>query len=214
LWIPATNKLMIIDTPTNVTDSLSTLKVAGVDTVIRYFNPLAPLSEKCIKKQEAMAIGAAGIKLGIVCEGFGQPTSRDPLGGISAAAGARDGQWCRNYMATIGAPQNAGLYFACDWDASAAQTANLIVPYFQAIHPFFTDGFYRVGVYGSGFVCLSLRNKSLVSLYWLSGSTGWNGYQMWKPSASLIQDKEDTELAGIPCDTDIAQGDFGAFAPV
>jgi hypothetical protein len=207
---------MIIDTPVNVTAHLGALKAAApIDGIIRYLNPLYAGGEKCIKAAEAKAIADAGLKLGLVCEGYGAPTYHDPLGGISAAAGARDGKWCRDYAASVGAPRNAAIYFAIDFDPSLTQLVNLVRPYFQAIHPFFTDGYYRVGIYGSGNACSNITTQyAMADLSWLSGSKGWGGYIMFKDNAALLQDREDTTIAGVSCDTDIAQvADCGLFTP-
>ncbi len=207
---------MIVDTPDNVVSVLPALKGGSVTDIVRYLNPLGPSAEKTIKPAEVRAIGAAGIKLALVCEGYGQPTHHDPLGGITAAAGTRDGKWCRDYAElTLKAPAGAAIYFALDWDTTTSNLLNLVQPYFQAIHPFFADGKYRVGVYGSGNACSYVTDTlQLAALAWLSGSTGWAGYASFKPRASLLQVRMDTKLFGIDCDTDIAQvADYGAFLP-
>lgn len=203
---------MIIDASMDVTASLPALKAAGVDTVIRYLNPLDPGGEKNVKPDEARALAAAGVALALVCEVFGQPTHRDPLGGVCAAAGARDGKWCRDYMASLGPVPGAAVFFAMDWDASSSQIAHLVTPHFQAVHPFFADGTYRIGVYGSGNVCAAMLAASLADVDWLAQSKGWGGYAAREAESILLQGAA-TTVAGVPCDTDEARGDFGAFLP-
>src|SRR5579863_8465785 len=114
----------IIDTNHDVTPHLPALKAAGVKSVIRYLSPINPKGEKCIKPAEAKAIAAAGLRLALVCEGWGDFAH----GGISAGAGQRDGEWCAQYAPTVGASAAACIYFAVDTDASPAQINKLVLP--------------------------------------------------------------------------------------
>jgi len=93
----------IIDTNHDTTRHLSALKAAGIKTVIRYLSPINPHGEKCVKPAEAHAIAAAGLRLALVCEGWGDFAH----GAISGGAGERDGEWCAKYAASVGAPAGA-----------------------------------------------------------------------------------------------------------
>lgn len=201
----------IIDTNVVSTAHLPALKAAGIETVIRYLSPINPSGEKCIKPAEAHAIAAAGLRLGLVNEGWGDFAH----GGISAGAGERDGQWCAGYVEAIGASKGACVYFAIDVDAGAAQIAKLVVPYFQSIRRSFPgQGEYRVGVYGSGAVCAAVMAASLADLAWLSCSTGWSGSQVYLASKKwALRQHLPATIAGIDCDPDDANGDFGDFVP-
>src|SRR5579883_2303789 len=166
----------IIDTNADTTAHLRELQAAGVCTIIRYLNPLNPGGTKCVKPAEAHAIAAAGLRLALVCEGWGDFAH----GGISASAGARDGAWCARYAPTIGVPfarelqsggaganENAAcIYFAVDVDANAAQIRKLVLPYFEAIDVAFKQlaPKLRIGVYGSGAVCKAVIAAKLADL--------------------------------------------------
>jgi Rv2525c-like, glycoside hydrolase-like domain len=49
---------------------------------------------------------------------------------FSSAMGAADGKYAAK---TIGQPAGSAIYFAVDYDASAADIRNRIIPYFRAI---------------------------------------------------------------------------------
>lgn len=202
----------IIDTNIETTAHLAALKAAGVATIIRYLDPIGPSNPKCIKPAEAHAIAAAGLRLGLVNEGWGDFAH----GGISAGAGERDGDWCAQYMASMGAPNGACIYFAVDVDASAAQIRKLVIPYFSAIDAALKAraAKYRVGVYGSGDVCAAVMAARLADLSWLSCSTGWSGSRAYLAANKwALRQHVPATIAGIDCDPDDANGDFGDFAP-
>ncbi len=202
----------IIDTNMETTVHLALLKAAGVATIIRYLDPIGPSNPKCIKPAEARAIAAAGLRLALVCEGWGDFAH----GGISAGAGERDGVWCAQYAASVGAPKNACVYFAVDADASTAQIRKLVLPYFSAIGAAFQAraARYRAGVYGSGTVCAAVAAAKLADLSWLSCSTGWSGSKAYLAANKwALRQHTPTRIAGIDCDPDDANGNFGDFAP-
>ena len=202
---------MIIDTNHDTTPHLPALKAAGVTTIIRYLSPINPGGEKCIKPAEAHAIAAAGLRLALVCEGWGDFAH----GAISAGAGERDGEWCSSYLASIGAAKAACVYFAVDVDAAPAQIKKLVLPYFQSIRLSFpAGGNYRVGVYGSGATCAAVTAAPLADLSWLSCSLGWSGSRAYLATNKwVLRQHPPATIAGIDCDPDDSSGDFGDFVP-
>ena len=203
---------MIIDTNVDTTSHLPALKTAGIKTIIRYLSPINPSGEKCIKPAEAQAIAAAGLRLSLVCEGWGDFAH----GAISAGAGERDGEWCARYAASVGAPDSAAMYFAVDTDANAAQIKKLVLPYFTSIDAAFKSlaPNLRCGVYGSGAVCESVMAAQLADLPWLSCSLGWSSSRAYLASNKwVLRQHVPAIIAGIDCDPDDASGDFGDFVP-
>ena len=208
---------MIIDTNQITTNQIVHLQADKVATVIRYISPINPAGAKTVKEPEARALAAAGIKLGLVCEGWGDFAH----GGISAGAGERDGEFCFNYVPTIGAP-NAGacVFFAVDTDAGPSQINKLVLPYFASIKQSFSlaDAVrsLQVGVYGSGDVCAAVIGAGLADLAWLSCSLGWSGsraYLASKPKELVLMQHVPTRIANMDCDPDDSLGDFGDFIP-
>jgi hypothetical protein len=203
---------LILDTNVDTTRHLAALKAAGVTTIIRYLSPINPSGEKCIKPAEAQAIAAAGLRLALVCEGWGDFAH----GAISAGAGERDGEWCARYAATVGAPDNAAVYFAVDVDAGAVQIKKLVLPYFASVDAAFKTlaPNLRSGAYGSGAVCEAVMGAQLADLAWLSCSLGWSGSRAYLASNKwVLRQHLPATIAGIDCDPDDANGDFCDFAP-
>jgi hypothetical protein len=204
----------IIDTNHDVTDRREALGNLGIKTVIRYLSAINPGGEKSIKPPEARAIAAAGIRLGLVCEGWGDFAH----GGISAVAGQRDAAFCVRQAPAVGAPPDACIYFAVDVDADAGQIGALVIPYFRSIADVMSAGGYqyRIGVYGSGDVCDAVAKAGLADLTWLSCSLGWSGSRAYRdrdPAPWALLQHVPQTIAGIDTDPDEANGDCGDFVP-
>jgi hypothetical protein len=200
---------LIIDTAVDITAALPALKASGVQTVIGYMSSINPTGPKCLNPLRVKAIAARGIRVGLVHEGWGGVDGK----GITAEDGVRDGAYCRAKAPLLGAPKGACVYFACDTDFSSAEITNLVLPYFRSIKAQFGDGFYRVGVYGSGKVCSTVMDYGLADLSWLAESKGWTSYSAWLAKASDVQGPQ-TKLDGVEIDSDTAHGDIGDFVPV
>ncbi len=203
---------MIIDTNHDTTHHVAALKAAGVKTIIRYLSPIAPGGEKCIKPAEARAIAGAGLRLGLVSEGWGDFAH----GGISAGAGDRDGAFAAHVAPTLDAPDGACVYFAVDVDASLYQIRKLVVPYFRSVAAAFKEHApkLRVGVYGSGAVCEAVIGAKLADLAWLSCSMGWTGSREFLASNKwALRQHLPQPVASIDADPDDPNGDIGDFEP-
>jgi len=200
--------MLIIDVALDVTARLPAIKAAGIKTVFGYLSSINPNGPKCWTVDRVKAAAAAGLRVGLVHEGWGGANGK----GISAIDGTRDGAFCRKEAAILGAPEDACIYFACDQDFSAAQITNLVIPYFKAVRAAFSDEYFRVGVYGSGAVCGRVISAGLADLSWEAQSKGWTNYSAWLAKASMVQGPEG-KVAGVDADTDIAQGDIGDFVP-
>ena len=199
---------IIFDAAVDFTAELPAIVKAGMKAGFGYLSSINPNGEKCLTVARVKAMAAAGLRVGLVHEGYGGVNGR----GISAADGARDGKFCHTKAAELGAPKNAAVYFACDQDFTAAQIRALVIPYFQSIRAAFADKFYRVGVYGSGAVCAAVMAAGLADLSWEAQSKGWTNFSAWQAKAAMVQGAE-THLAGVDIDTDVAQGDIGDFVP-
>lgn len=203
----------VIDTNHDTTRKLAQLKAGGIMTIIRYINPLGTSGEKTVKPAEAKAIAEAGLRLGLVCEGWGGTQGR----GVDRASGDRDGERCRDYAKTIGAPAGACVYFAVDVDMTNAQITTLARPYFEEIKKDFEGSGFRVGVYGPGAVCDAMQKANLAELTWLSNAMGWNGSRAYRDSGrwNLLQHLPMT-VAGLdtdPDDINPQRSDIGDFVP-
>lgn len=206
---------MLIDTNRRTTERLSCLRAHGVTGVMRYYARSTRQPEKRLTRDEAAAMVAAGLVIGVVSQSSGdRPSSFDRSEGIEDGAHAR----CYG-AAVIGQPAGSAIYFAVDYDADEADVADRIAPYFEGIRDSFTRTArlpdYRVGVYGSGFVCASILDRGLAQLAWLSLHAGHRGHAAFKASDrwTLFQNPSST-LCGIGVDVDIVGPgvvDFGGF---
>ena len=174
------------DASQDLTQFAAGLVSAGYSFVGRYYNINNP--SKNLTLAEAKALSAAGIAIIAVWEN-GYPTEASYF---SHDVGVYDGTSAYYYAhKTIGQPSGNPIYFAVDYDASTADLASGIIPYFQGI----ADGFnaissnspvYPVGIYGSGLVCQALLGQNLATYAWLAQSSGWQdsssftGCRIWK----------------------------------
>lgn len=203
--------IQIIDTPQPVQRFLP--RLGDVHTIIRYVTSRNTRGDKHIKLPEVKAIAAAGKKLALVHETWGD-FKHAGHGGISAADGRIDGVYCRGVLPKLGAPNGAAVYFAVDQDATVAQIGDYVLPYFKAVKDAFADGYYRVGVYGPGAVCAAVIDAGFADLGWLSNAKGWKGYAAFKPRAALVQLLPTHIAGGLDVDPNIAQvEDWGQFIP-
>jgi len=198
----------VIDCNVDPTPHLELLKAAGVTGIFQYLNPLGVNAKACTPER-ARAIAASGLRLGLVSEGWGDFAH----GGISAAAGERDGEHALAQAPLLGAPDGAAVYFAVDCDASARETSKLVLPYFAAIKKVLA-GKFRVGVYGSGLVCSTVLDARLADLAWLSASRGWQGSREFLASGKwALAQQLPKRIATFEFDPDDARGDCGDFVP-
>ena len=194
-----------LDTNHPATSKLAALKAMGIDTVIRYIMPNIA-NEKVVKPAEARAFAAAGMKLGIVYEINGTPSG--------ANQGVADGEFALSYMPTIGAPDEALIWYSVDYDPSPAQMQGVIAAFtaFKAA----LNGKYTVGCYGSGYCCDVLFNGGYIAARWITCSMGFRGSResIAAGRCELIQKLPQT-IAGLDTDPDVvpANGTAGGFIP-
>lgn len=202
----------VIDASVNISKALDCLKQSGVGTAIRYYN--RNMTGKVVRAPEFNAILAAGMSLCIVHQRGG----RDPAE-YGAQNGTLDAQYCRNYGKQLGQPGGSAVYFAVDFDISAADLKKFVMPYFQAVKNEMAKAgglpSYRIGVYGSGMTCQTLLDAGLVQLTWLSQSRKFTGTPEFRQSNrwNLLQLMPE-DMCGINVDPDIVNPtlpDFGQF---
>lgn len=201
---------VIIDVAEKLTSAqLKALLTDGVETIEGYMSSINPSGGKCLTPAIVQEYSEAGFTILLVHEGWGGVGGR----GISAADGERDGTYCRNTAPSLGATEGACIYFAVDNDESPLQEQELVIPYFEAIkQTAMGDGQYRIGVYGSGLTCATVKNAGLCDLTQLAGSKGWTNFSVWVAKASMVQ-TVDANVAGVPDDSDVANGDIGDYEP-
>lgn len=202
----------IIDTNNVTTSKLAQLKQMGVETIIRYITTNT-VGEKCVKPEEARAMAIADIKLGLVFEVWGG-SDNFRHNDINADTGRSHGQFAASWAPRVGAPSGTIIWFAIDNDASPAQIARLVLPYFRSVREAM-GGAFRVGIYGPGDACRAVVEDGAADAAWLSNAMGWSGSRAYRDSRkwTLLQHLE-TNLLGLSIDPNEANGDdYGQFVP-
>lgn len=187
---------------------------AGKSFAVRYYsNPDNPdQAWKIISRAEAQRILDSGLKLCMVYQ--------DEAGSQSCFSREKGFQAIQNAITLaeeIGQPYGSAIYFAVDYDAGGIALGNNIMPYFDAINEYLNEcgNPYKVGVYGSGFICSRVKSIGFASYTWLSMSTGWAEYSTYNtPSKYNIKQVEGAVIDGVLVDLDVTgnASEYGAFS--
>lgn len=104
---------------------------------------------------------------------------------------------------------------------SRSELENNIAPYFEGVKRAFAEESggnpeYRIGAYGSGFICTALTEKGLIELTWLAMSRGFRGTREALSAGEfhLAQRAPAATLCGLGVDFNDSnpdRPDFGAF---
>lgn len=165
------------------------IKALGYAGVMRY---LSLDASKNLTKPEAVALRAAGLKIGLVWETVANRASQ----GHDAAV--EDAKAANAQADALGYPKDAVLFYAVDFDATAAQ----VKPYFEALKA--APG-RPVGLYGSN----KLTGIKLAGFNWQTSA--WSG-GLVDSSANLYQ-RQGSTVKGAPAGTDenVLLNDFPAW---
>jgi hypothetical protein len=195
--------IKIVDCDFDPTRRLAAFKAAGVEDLILYTKNVTP--------QQARAVAAAGLKMVLVFEAYG-----DQHHEFNAALGREHAAKAIAVARSVGAPPGAAIYFAVDTDPEGQFFAPMLA-YFAAIKAYFVaNSKYRDGVYGPGKVDAAVADAGSVELEWLANAKGWSGYQAFFASKRwAILQHLPTRIAGQEVDPDEALegADIGAFTP-
>jgi hypothetical protein len=195
-----------IDTGTNVSSYLQTLRARGVTAVGRYYSSG---TGKRLTKAEAAEIGRAGMQIFVVFENDGDPT-------LTSDTGVHHGQIALDQARVVGQPEGSAIYFALEHlpDGYTKKHLRGIRDYINGVRSVL-DGKYLVGAYSDGVVCDSLLSQKLCDVTWLSaskfeGSEAFYASRRW----SLAQDSHiNQNWNGLSVDLNEVNGDFGVFTP-
>lgn len=184
-------------------DTISCLQENGLSFVGRYYSDTTHITGKKLTAVEAQLLSSAGIDIVTVYEDA--PTSYDYF---SASRGTKDANGALAQALSVGQPQESAIYFTVDYDAPQSDIDGNITAYFEAVAAAIGTQ-YVVGVYGSGDTCTAILQSGYAQLAWLAQSTGWGGYHDF--TDWVIKQGNEGSICGLNSDSDVAQGDFGAF---
>lgn len=169
------------------------LKAAGASVAMRYVS--TPGNSKNIGRAEYEQLTAAGIEVGLVYE-----TSADwMLGGYNAGAAAA--RAARAQATAAGYPTSRRIWYAADFDATAAQVLTVL----DALHGAADaeGNRARVAVYG-GYAVVSAAADAGFTAPWQT--VAWSGSR-WDPRATLRQIGQTRTVAGVEVDVNELAGD-------
>ena len=197
-----------IDMALDSRDVVQELKGSGLHFVARYYrSPLSRLPH--LSADEARTVSSNGMKLVAIW----QYQSNRPEH-FSYERGFADAVTAYQQARAVGQPNGSAIYFAVDYNAPDRDIAGAVQQYFRGVRAGLAASGggvppYKVGVYGSGAVCLYLKRMQLAEYTWLSASTAWYGsseYGDWN-----IKQGRRTTLLSFDHDINETQGDYGGF---
>lgn len=179
---------------------LATLYSEGYRFVARYLSWGVYPQGKVLTSDEATAIHAHGLDIVLVWE-F---DARDAMGGfISGQVMANEAERQRK---DLGAPADVVIYFAVDFDATAAELAT-VERFFHGVAEVLP--LERIGVYAGIRTVTYLADRQLVGHAWQTYA--WS-LSKWAPFAQLRQVRNGVTVAGADCDLDESLTDhFGQW---
>src|SRR5215472_7708544 len=208
---PSTGQVRGIDMATDSSDVAGQLQGRHwVDFVARYYRDPASCWP-ALSASEAQRLSALGVKIVTVWEWHSSNPDY-----FTYATGYSDALSAYRQARAVGQPLGSAIYFAVDFNARGAALYG-VDQYFRGVNAGLAAAGggrppYRVGVYGSGAVCASVKSAGLAQYAWLSGSTSWDGtagYTGW----SIKQAAAGARFGNLSFDHDAndAVGDYGGF---
>lgn len=199
--------MAVIDTNTNCSNAIDTLRQHNVTAVGRYYRIKHPSWR--LTKDEAQKLSAAGIKIFTVYEDTGTGLA------LTKEQGQTDAQNALNQATAVGQPTDSAIYFAVEGLPHGYTSADLpgIRDYFSGVKSVIGQK-YKLGVYSDGVVCKTLLDEGICQYTWLSASTSFEGSKAFYKSGrwSIFQQvPTDLDWNGLSVDTNETKADFGAF---
>jgi hypothetical protein len=197
-----------IDTSTNTSKSLKTLRKHNVTAVGRYYRIIHPSWR--LTKPEAKTLSKAKIAIWTVYEDSGDISL--PL---TKAQGKAHGENALKQATYIGQPRGTPIYFALEGLPDGYKRKHLpgIRKYFKGVKEAI-GGSYQLGVYSDGIVCKTLLDEKICTYTWLSASLGFEGSRAFLKSGrwNIFQKTPlNQNWDGLSVDVDQIKADFGGF---
>lgn len=165
------------DTATNVTSArLTTLQDNNFTFVGRYLNRVEGAHDG-LTADEVTRISNGGLYIVSIYQNNGS-TGADYFTNSRGVSDAEDAVALANGLAQT---DNTPIYFAVDFDATASEVTDNIVPYFQGVLSVLNSSTknpngYKLGVYGSRAVCDYIRGTySATTRYTFIVDNSWRG---------------------------------------
>ncbi len=177
----------------------------GYRYIGRYLTNASSGFDKAITREEAEIILSAGMNFFPIYQ-----TSGRTYAYFTATQGTEDAEKAMDAAYRLGLPENTVIYFAVDFDATRSQMSGNILSYFRSIKERADKSRYRVGVYGSRGVCLTVTEKGYADFSFVSSlSSGFYGNSGFKmPENWSFNQFSETTLKGTGISFAIDKNDY------
>lgn len=142
---------------------------------------------------------SVGIKLWSIWE-EGDPITPSYF---TASKGKEDGLNASWYAEKIFQPAGTALFACFDYDSKVDE----VLAYAEAFHASVRQNGYLMGAYGNGVTLQYLLDHGFAHYTMLSQSTGFTGYEEFKPKADIVQGVGVT-VDGLNCDWDTVNNEL------
>ncbi|HEY8279393.1 MAG TPA: glycoside hydrolase domain-containing protein [Bdellovibrionota bacterium] len=181
-------------------DAMKTLKV---NTVIRYYDHTnETLPGKTLRAAEVDLLARNGFDLMVVFQ-----HNNNSIASFTPARGTSDANRSLQLAAQFRQTQGSAIYFGVDGSWSSSTDLAKVKTYFENASPLVRGGGFKVGAYGSGFICTELLKSGLVDYCWLANAKGWPGY------SSFYATNKWTMVQKVPQDCGGKNVDFNVVNP-
>ncbi|ASA24611.1 DUF1906 domain-containing protein [Paenibacillus donghaensis] len=188
----------------NTTTKASCMVSSGLTFVGRYYKPsVAGSYEDRLQKPEAQTISNAGMSIFSIYQYDARSTAS-----FTSAQAHTDGATAVNQAVAAGQPTGTAIYFAVDYDATASDLSNIIVPYFKIVKTYLDSYGYQLGVYG-GYRTTITVGAAIPSIYRFQTDSWSNGQA--DPSRRLYQYTHNTAICSSTMDKVESIGSFGGW---
>jgi len=164
------------DTATRLTaDQAAAIRASGVSLVGRYLTDeqVPGALDKALTPSELDVLASACLRLWPIFEEGGYEASW-----FSRDQGVRDAERAHDAARALGIPKQTTISFAVDYDDTADDVADRVLPYFRGVAAGLRarGDEYHPGVYGSRRTCAAVAHAGLAHHSFVAGmSTGWEG---------------------------------------
>jgi hypothetical protein len=135
---------------------LDQMQAIGINTIIRYYDhENETLPGKTLRKAERDLILTNGFKTAVVFQ-----HRNNQFASFTALRGRQDAERSLALAAENSQPKGSAIYFGVDGAWKMPYELANIVSYFKEVNGRLAASGYRVGVYGSGLVCNTLRKRA------------------------------------------------------
>ncbi len=181
------------------------LYTEGYRYIGRYLTNASSGFDKALTREEAEIILSAGMNFFPIYQTAGNSYSY-----FTSSRGTEDAEKALDAAYRLGLPENTVIYFAVDFDATRSQINGNILTYFKKIKERMGKSRYKVGVYGSKGVCLTVTEKGYADFSFVSSlSSGFYGNSGFKmPDNWTFNQFSETTLKGTGISFAIDKNDF------